>query len=176
MVELFADRFEITNPGEPLVATDRFVDAPPRSRNEMLASLMRRMGICEERGSGIDKVISLIEAFQLPAPLFEVPSGSTRAVLFAHRPLTEMDRSERLRACYQHACLRYVTRQPITNSSLRARFGIETKNAAVASRLIRDALAEGVIVVEDEAAEKSDRRYLPWWVRGEQTLRGGRRQ
>jgi hypothetical protein len=50
MVEIFDGRIEFTNPGEPLVATDRFVDAPPRSRNEALASLMRRMGICEERG------------------------------------------------------------------------------------------------------------------------------
>jgi len=175
MVELFADRLEVTNPGEPLVAADRFVDAPPRSRNEALASLMRRMGICEERGSGVDKVVSQTESYQLPAPLFEVPVGSTRAVLFAHRPLTEMDRSERLRACYQHACLRYVLRQPMTNSSLRDRFGIEAKNAAIASRLIRDALDEGVLVLEDEGAAKSERRYLPWWARSERGPRGGGR-
>jgi predicted HTH transcriptional regulator len=56
-VELFDDRIEITNPGEPLVDTQRFVDTPPRSRNETLASLMRRFRICEERGSGIDKVV-----------------------------------------------------------------------------------------------------------------------
>lgn len=175
MVELFADRLEVTNPGEPLVAADRFVDAPPRSRNEALASLMRRMGVCEERGSGVDKVVSQIEAYQLPAPLFEVPDGSTRAVLFAHRPLVEMDRRERLRACYQHACLRYVLRQSMTNSSLRERFGIKAKNAAIASRLIRDALDEGVIVPEDKAAAKSERRYLPWWARSEQPPRGGGR-
>jgi predicted HTH transcriptional regulator len=173
MVELFAVRIEVTNPGEPLVDTERFVDAPPRSRNEALASLMRRMGICEERGSGVDKVVSQTEAYQLPAPLFEVPDGSTRAVLFAYRPLTEMDRSERLRACYQHACLRYVLRQPMTNSSLRARFGIEVRNAAIASRLIRDALDAGVVVLEDAAAAKSERRYLPWWARGARSPRSG---
>ena len=50
MIEIFADRLEITNPGLPLVDVDRFLDAPPKSRNEKLASLMRRMGICEERG------------------------------------------------------------------------------------------------------------------------------
>ena len=38
MVEIFADRIEITNPGEPLVDTARFVDTPPKSRNEALAS------------------------------------------------------------------------------------------------------------------------------------------
>ena len=78
MVEIFEGRIEVTNPGEPLVATDRFLDSPPKSRNESLASLMRRFRICEERGSGIDKVVSQIELYQLPPPLFEVPPGSTR--------------------------------------------------------------------------------------------------
>jgi len=63
MVEIFEDRIEITNPGVPLVATERFLDSPPRSRNEALASLLRRIGICEERGSGIDKVV-----FQIAGP------------------------------------------------------------------------------------------------------------
>ena len=83
MIELFADRLEITNPGIPLVQADRFLDQPPQSRNDGLASLMRRMGICEERGSGIDKVVKQTEAFQLPAPLFEVSGEFTRVVLFA---------------------------------------------------------------------------------------------
>ena len=68
MVEIFDDRIEITNPGEPLVSVDRFLDTPPRSRNEAVASLMRRFRICEERGSGIDKVVFQTELFQLPAP------------------------------------------------------------------------------------------------------------
>ncbi len=57
-VESFADRMEITNPGTPLVDVNRFLDTPPRSRNEQLASLMRRAGVCEERGSGVDKVVA----------------------------------------------------------------------------------------------------------------------
>jgi restriction endonuclease S subunit len=105
MVEIFTDRMEITNPGEPLVEPLRFIDSPPRSRNEGLAAMMRRMSVCEERGSGIDKVIEAVELFQLPAPDFTVPPGFTKATLFAPQKLTDMDSNARIRACYQHACL-----------------------------------------------------------------------
>lgn len=164
MVEIFEDRIEITNPGEPLVDTQRFVDTPPRSRNEALASLMRRFRICEERGSGIDKVVFEVELYQLPAPLFERPEGFTRAVLFAHKALTEMDKADRIRACYLHACLRYVMRQPMTNTSLRERFGIAEKNASVASRLLNESVEAGRIVIADPEAGTKARTYLPIWA------------
>lgn len=164
MVEIFGDRIEITSPGEPLVDTQRFVDTPPRSRNEALASLMRRFRICEERGSGIDKVVSQVELFQLPAPLFETPEGFTRAVLFAHKDLKDMGKADRVRACYLHACLRYVTRQPMTNASLRQRLGIDDKNMATASRLLGEAVESGLIVIADPEAGTRIRSYLPFWA------------
>ena len=164
MVEIFADRIEITDPGEPLVDTQRFLDSPPTSRNETLASLMRRFRICEERGSGIDKVVAEVEYYQLPAPLFEVPPGFTRAVLFAHKTLADMDGTERVRACYLHACLKYVMRDSLTNTSLRQRFGIAEENRAMASRLIRDALAAGAIVAHDSDAPPKYMKYVPWWA------------
>lgn len=164
MIEILADRIEITNPGEPLVDTQRFVDTPPRSRNEALASLMRRVRICEERGSGIDKVVSQVELFQLPAPLFEVPDGFTRTVLFAHKPLSAMDKTERVRACYLHACLRYVMREEMTNTTLRQRLGIDDKNIATASRLLGEAVESGLIVIADPEVGTRIRSYLPFWA------------
>ena len=164
MVEIFDDRIELTNPGEPLVDTQRFVDTPPRSRNETLASLMRRFRICEERGSGIDKVVFQVELFQLPAPLFESPQGSTRTVLFAHKALSAMDKADRVRACYLHACLRFVTRQEMTNTSLRMRFGVEEQNRSTVSRLIREAVEAGAIVPADPGAAPKLMRYLPFWA------------
>ena len=164
MVEIFDDRIEITNPGEPLVDTQRFVDTPPKSRNETLASMMRRFRICEERGSGIDKVIAQIEIYQLPAPLFEVPEGFTRVVLFAHKPLIAMDKAERVRACYLHACLKYVSREFLTNASLRERFGVEEKNKAAVSRYIREAVDAGVIKPFDEDVARKLMKYVPFWA------------
>ncbi|MGB5064438.1 MAG: ATP-binding protein [Candidatus Competibacter sp.] len=164
MIEIFNDRIEITNPGEPLVDTQRFVDTPPKSRNETLASLMRRFRICEERGSGIDKVIAQIERFQLPAPLFEVPPGFTRVVLFAHRALKNMDKADRIRACYLHACLKRVTRDYLTNASLRGRFGVEERNKATVSRYIREAVEAGMIRPFDEDAARKLMKYVPYWA------------
>ncbi len=168
MVEIFEDRVEITNPGAPLVDTRRFVDTPPRSRNESFASFMRRIGICEERGSGWDKIVFQSEVYQLPAPLVEVVDNHTRVVLFAPRPLSHMDRADRVRAVYLHACLRYVNREYVTNTSVRGRFSIEEKNSARASRLIAEAVEEGVIAPDDPRASRKLMRYVPWWVKSEE--------
>ena len=165
MIEIFEDRMEVTNPGAPLVATDRFLDSPPRSRNETLASFMRRIGICEERGSGVDKVVFQTEVFQLPAPVFELAGeDSTRAVLFSPKPLTRMDPADRVRACYLHACLKWVNRDFMTNTSVRARFGIEDSNKAMASRYIREAIEAGAIRAYDEDAAPKLRKYVPFWA------------
>jgi predicted HTH transcriptional regulator len=165
LIEIFPDRLEITNPGRPLMEPERFVDTPPRSRNEVLASFMRRIGACEERGSGIDKVVHLTEEFQLPAPLFEVAGDNTRVVLFAHRPFARMDRQDRIRACYLHACLQYVNRKEMTNSTLRERFGITVGNSAQVTRVINDALSEGLIQRRDaESASRRFASYIPFWA------------
>jgi hypothetical protein len=68
MVEVFSNRVEITNPGEPVVPVERFIDGY-QSRNERLADLMRR-----------------------------------------------------IRACYQHCALKWVTSERMANRSLRERF------------------------------------------------------
>lgn len=164
MVEIFDDRLEITNPGAPLVELDRLLDSPPRSRNEALASFMRRAGICEERGSGVDKVVSDTEFYQLPPPRWEQPDGSFRVTLFAHRELKAMDKQERTHACYLHACLRLVMRDPMTNTTLRERFGIDPKNSAMASRIIRDSIEQGLIKPYEEGQSRKNSRYLPYWA------------
>ena len=102
MIEIFSDRLEITNPGIPLVDINRFIDTAPKSRNEKLASLMRRLNICEERGSGIDRAINAIEVFQLPAPKFIKGDDYTRVIIYAPTSLTKMNPDDRIRACYQH--------------------------------------------------------------------------
>lgn len=162
MVEIFTDRVEITNPGVPLVDTDRFLDTPPRSRNERLAAFMRRIGVCEERGSGVDKVVFELEFAQLPAPEFRVHGDNTVSTIFGPRALASMDREDRVRAIYLHTCLRYVSRLPVTNSTIRDRFQLTDPSRA--SRLLKEALDEGRIRLFDEGAGFKHRRYVPYWA------------
>lgn len=164
MVEIFDSRVEITNPGRPLVQTDRFLDKPPKSRNEALAAFLRRMGISEERGTGIDKIVFETELYQLPAPLFEDVGSHTRSTLFARQELKVMSKDDRIRSCYLHACLRYVQNNFMTNTSLRTRFGIEERNSAIASRLIKEALEAKSIKMFDANASKKYMKYLPHWA------------
>jgi len=164
VVELFESRIEITNPGAPLIEKSRFIDHPPISRNEKLANVMRRIGICEERGSGFDKVVSLTELYQLPAPEIEIYDNHTKVILYAHKPFAKMEKADKQRACYLHACLKRVNREYMTNSSLRERFAVETKNSSMISRLLNETCNAGLIKISDESTSDKNRKYLPYWA------------
>jgi len=126
---------------------------------------MRRVSICEERGSGIDKVISTVESFHFPAPDFRVTQGSTVAVLLGPRTFSQMDRDDRIRACYQHACLRYVSGKRMTNTTLRHRLEIKDTNYPMASRIIRDTANAKLIKAHSGGSEsKKDASYVPFWA------------
>lgn len=165
MIEIYSDRIEITNPGVPLVDTNRFIDTAPKSRNESMASLMRRLKICEERGSGVDRAIAAIETYQLPAPKFEKTEDYTKVTLYAQMPLTKMDKEDRIRACYQHCCLLYVSNVIMTNQTVRERFAIAESNYPIASRIISETLESGLIKHKDASStSKKHSSYIPYWA------------
>lgn len=163
-VELYDDRMVISNPGIPFISPERFIDAY-QSRNERLADLMRRLGICEEKGSGVDQVVNSAEFYQLPAPLFEVGERRTLATLYAHREFEDMTSPDRIRACYQHCCLRYVMNQKMTNQSLRERFKLPPAKSESVSRIIRDAGDKGLVKLDDPGnSSKRYAKYVPFWA------------
>ncbi|MBW4542565.1 MAG: putative DNA binding domain-containing protein [Myxacorys chilensis ATA2-1-KO14] len=163
MIEMYSDRIEISNPGIPPIQVERFIDEH-RSRNEQLADVMRCFGICEEKGSGIDKVIDAAEVFQLPAPDFRVGETRTTALLFAHQDFADMSKSDRIRACYQHCCLLYVSNRRMSNQTLRERFRLGEKSAAV-SQIIGLTKEEGLIKSDDsDSTSTRYARYLPFWA------------
>lgn len=164
LIEIFADRIEISNPGKPLISTDRFIDEY-QSRNELLASVMRRLGVCEKKGSGIDKVVFNIELYQLPAYDAQVQEKHTKIILYSYQKFADMDKKDRIRACYQHACLKFITNDKMTNTTLRERFKISDENAAMVSRIIKDTYDAGLIKEEDpENRSRKFVKYIPVWA------------
>lgn len=164
MVEIYRDRIDISNAGLPSIPAERFIDGY-QSRNEQLADLMRRMRFCEEKGSGMDKVIFHNELYQLPPINIILGEQRTQVLLYHYRPLNALNKKEKIRACYQHACLKYVSNDKLTNQSLRTRFQIEDKNYSIASRIIKLTVEEGLIK-DDEPENKSKKYagYIPFWA------------
>lgn len=164
MVEIYSDRVDISNPGQPLISADRFIDEYV-SRNESMADIMRRMGFCEEKGSGLDKALINNEIYKLPPIKFSISENRTTVTMFSYRPLSEISKQERLSACYQHACVKYVSGEFMTNQSLRERFGVEQRNYPMISRIIKDAIDSNLIKEADP--ENKNRRYvkyIPYWA------------
>jgi predicted HTH transcriptional regulator len=87
MIEILSDRIEMTNPGVPLVDTNRFIDTPPLSRNERIAILMHNFELCELRGSGVDRAIEAVEKAILPAPKFIKGDFYTKVIIYPKKPL-----------------------------------------------------------------------------------------
>lgn len=164
MIEIYSDRIEISNPGLPIISTDRFIDEYV-SRNNAFADIMRRMGFCEEKGSGWDKAVFYNELFQLPPFNITVQERRVIVTMLAYRTLNNLEKDERVRACYQHACLKYVSNEKMTNQSLRSRFGIEERNSAIASRIIKETLMAGLIKEDSpENQSRKYKKYVPIWA------------
>lgn len=164
MVEIFDGRVEFTNPGAPLVDTKRFIDNPPKSRNEKICSLFRRAEISEERGSGWDKIESACQDRHLPAPTITRYDSATRVIVKAHKPYKDMSDDERLWTCYIHACYQQIVGKHLTNASLRSRLDLPGSSQAMASRLIRKAVDKDLIKPFDKEAGTKAMSYLPYWM------------
>ena len=165
-VEIYSNRIEIYNPGLPLISTLRFMDTEPCSRNEKLTDSLRRMDICEKRGSGVDRAIFAIELMQLPAPKIEKNNNGVKVTIYAYKNLNELTKDEKIMACYFHSQIKHlIEHKAMTNSSFCERLNIETKNQSIASRIIKDTLEKGLIKKFDPD-NKSTRyvKYLPFYA------------
>lgn len=164
VIEIFSNRIEVTNPGTPLVEIMRIVDNPPKSRNEKLAALMRRLGMCEELGRGWDRMVISCERQRLPAPRIQVYQDSTKVTLFSHIDFSNISMEDKLWACYMHSCIRYVEGESLTNSSLRERFGLKDTSAGSISRLIKEATEKRLIKPLDPTTARRYMKYIPIWA------------
>lgn len=163
VVEIFSNRVEITNPGTPLIDIMRIVDNPPKSRNEKLASLMRRLKMCEELGRGWDRMVLSCETQLLPAPRILIYQESTKVVLFSSLAFANIASEDKVWSTYLHACLKYIEGDALTNTSLRERFGLKVTSSGQISRLIKDVVSKGLLKPLDPTTAPHYMRYIPKW-------------
>lgn len=164
VIEIFSDKIEITNPGTPLIDIKRIIDNPPRSRNEKIAEVMRRLRMCEELGTGWDKIVVSCELMQLPAPKINLYEENTKVTLFSEKKFSDISIDEKIWACYLHACIKYVQGDFLTNSSLRDRFGLSSSSSGSVSRLIKEALERNYIKALDLDTAPRYMKYIPVWA------------
>lgn len=163
-IEIFSNRISITNAGAPLNDINRLIDLPPQSRNELLAQTMFLLGICERRGSGIDRAVAAIEEMFLPAVKFTKSEHHTRVFLFQQKDIQEMTKQEKIAVCYQHACIVYEDGKAINNQSIRERFGLNKNDSSVASRILSDTIEAGLIKPADaDSISRKFMTYIPYY-------------
>ena len=79
--------------------------------------------------------------------------------MYSPKTLRQMSKPDKIRACYQHCCLKYVSGEYMSNKSLRERFDINKKSYPVVSRLIRESIEMGMI-----REYENSRMYIPFWA------------
>lgn len=165
MVEIFSNRIEFSNAGAPLIDINRILDTVPVSRNENMAGFMHKCGICEERGSGYDKIIRSTGKNKLLAPMVINQSNQfTKAVLFGKIPFDMITKEDHVRTCYMQACLAYVEFGSIGNSDIRELFDLDAKDSYKSSRIIKDTIGAGLIKPVDPDTAPRYMKYIPSWA------------
>lgn len=78
--------------------------------------------------------------------------------------LNDWKKEDKIRTCYLYTCYCYINEIGVANVVLRERFGVEEKNKAIISRIIKDAMDAGFIKLSDENTAPKLRRYIPYWA------------
>lgn len=164
MIEIYDNRVEIINPGAPINDANRLLDLPPISRNEELANLFKKMHLVESRGSGIDKVVIILETENLPAPTIEAKENNTIVTLYQRKLISDMNDRERINAIYYHASRLYLENSFMTNKSVRERFGLTLKQSGMASKVITLSVKSGIVKPYDKNAGNKFMQYIPFWA------------
>lgn len=164
-VELFDDRLEVTNTGEPTMDVKQFVRMS-NPRNGDLTARMREMKMCENRGSGIQRLLSENEVHRRSDPEFQVVSNMTKARITGKQDFTSLTLEERIWAVFMHASFRFETGSGyMSNATFRTRYGLNKNKTTLVTNAIGSAIEAEMIKQYDETSQsRRYAKYVPFWA------------
>ena len=158
-VEIFQNRVEITNPGKSIIDIWRFYDSN-KSRNEKLAFYMRKLKLCEELGSGIDRIVEKSEIENRFTPKYLTNDEYVNVKLFKNKEFEQMTDEDKMNIMFYHCCYCYTLENYMTNTTLRKRFSLDDSKKSIdkITRLIVKAKNKGYI------KQGTNKSYIPFWA------------
>ncbi len=91
-VDLYADRVEMTNPGESLVAIEDLEKTESKARNPILMEFLKAFNVTDKSARGILTIKQAARKKGLLDPKFENISGSFKVTLYFSAPHSDSDR------------------------------------------------------------------------------------
>jgi len=81
-VQMTDDGLSLSNPGGFIegVTVENLLDAPPRSRNRRLAEALKRIGLAERTGRGVDRIFQGTLRYGRPEPDYSMTTSTTVTV------------------------------------------------------------------------------------------------
>jgi predicted HTH transcriptional regulator len=167
IIEIYPHKIVFINSGYPMIKTERFLDLEA-SRNSKLVNFFNKLGICEDRGSGIDRIYGDIEARAMPAISYQLEVEKTKATLSFNQDFEKMTKKDKILSCFQHCAFKYIEDDYMNNSSLTRRFNLKNKSSSVISKIIKMTLEANLIKPADpDNHSKRHASYVPFWHRYE---------
>ena len=157
-IEIYSDRIEISNPGSPIINIWNFYNQN-KTRNVKLADNMMNFKICEQLGSGIDRIVEICETDDRFTPIFHNENDVTTVVLFKEKSFENMSDEEKINILYYHCCFKSNISEYMNNASLRIRYKMESNNANSnkVTRIINKAIERELI------KSAPNKTYIPFW-------------
>lgn len=141
-IAIFDDRIEIENPGLlPFGLTIHEIrQGVSKLRNRVIGRVFRELGLIEQWGSGVQRILSVCREAGLREPLFEEIGTHFRVTLFCEKPMMESN----LDSVDESILKALRVPEGLTTKKLSEQIGLSTR--ATRSRILR--LIEQGLVIE----------------------------
>ena len=139
-VTILDDRIEVESPGTLLMRAEQLGTGMYRTRNEVVARFLREVGVCETRGTGVQRMREACRAQGLREPLIEEVEDHVRVTFFKE---SGQDRIPAL-GMQERRMLEIMSRDPdVTQDRMAEELGI---SKAYVAKLVRHSKDRGLLV------------------------------